>query len=83
MHLFCRLGKHRLPPFKVWNQGRYFAHCADCGSGLVQQGRDWYRVPRGFRIVWRPRRSCDAFYARVPCESGRTLWRPLDLDRRR
>lgn len=83
MRLFCRLGKHPLPRFKVWNQGRFFADCPDCGSGLIQHGGNWYRVPRGFRIVWRPRRSCDVFYRRVPCESGRTRWRSLGLGQRR
>lgn len=60
MHLGCKLGLHKAVPSRLWNDGYYFSTCSRCGIPLVRrsEGR-WQPVPRGHRIVWRPRDEDD------------------------
>ena len=55
MSLRCRLAGHEVLQRGVRN-GRYqFGRCSRCGVDLMNNGECWQRVPRGFRVVWRPR----------------------------
>lgn len=56
MSVFCTLGAHAAAGQPVWNNGFYFSHCARCGRDLVRGAHEgWRAVPRGFKVVWRPR----------------------------
>lgn len=55
MSIACRISGHRAEPGRIWNDGYYFGKCVRCAADLVRRGRDWQPVPKGFRIVWRPR----------------------------
>jgi hypothetical protein len=57
MDIFCKLGKHSAEPSDRWNDGYYFTRCARCGIDLIKRSSDWRAVPRGYRVVWRPRQS--------------------------
>ena len=55
MHILCSIGMHRAAPATVWNAGFYFSACARCGREMVRRDRNWRRVPKGYRVVWRAR----------------------------
>ncbi|MFN3944914.1 MAG: hypothetical protein ACK4K7_08285 [Allosphingosinicella sp.] len=56
MQLLCRLGLHAADERQVWNDGFYFSRCGRCGVDLLKPGGgSWSRVPKGQRVVWRPR----------------------------
>ena len=55
MSILCRLDMHRAVPSNIWNDGFYFSRCSDCGCDMIGRGGKWQRVPRGYRVVWRPR----------------------------
>lgn len=56
MAIACMLGRHAIEQAGVRN-GRYeFARCDRCRCDLMRAGdRAWERVPRGFKVVWKPR----------------------------
>ena len=52
--VLCLLG-HRADPAKArWNQDVCFGKCARCGCDMVRSGDGSWRVPHGYRVVWRP-----------------------------
>ena len=53
MKLACRLGLHRPRRPSLWNAGYYFSRCARCRRDLVKTPWGRWRVPRGFRVVWK------------------------------
>lgn len=53
--LLCRLGWHAPQKGALWNEGYYFSRCGRCRSDLVRTTYSGWEVPRGFRIVWKPR----------------------------
>lgn len=54
MALSCLLGRHRVVTRGVRN-GRYeFGRCDRCRCDLLRAESDWRRVPKGFKVVWRP-----------------------------
>ncbi len=54
MTLICTLLGHKANAAKVrWNGGICFGACARCGCDMVRSGTGSWRVPRGFRVVWR------------------------------
>ena len=55
MPLLCSLGFHTPSPDEVWNKGWYFTRCERCGADLVRTGSGKWRVPKGQKVVWRPR----------------------------
>ena len=55
MPLLCSIGFHRPSPDEVWNKGWYFTRCERCGTDLVRTGSGKWRVPKGQKVVWRPR----------------------------
>ena len=56
MLVFCKMGAHSAGERPVWNNGFYFSSCARCGCDLVRGAHDgWRAVPKGFKVVWRPR----------------------------
>ena len=57
MGVWCRMGSHRPVPSDRWNDGYYFSCCADCGIDLISRGGKWQPVPKGYRVVWKPRES--------------------------
>jgi hypothetical protein len=54
--LLCRLGLHRAERGARWNQGLFFSRCERCGRSLVRSEHGRWRVPHGYRVVWRPLR---------------------------
>lgn len=53
--LLCEFGWHQAMPSKRWN-GRYcFSRCARCGVDMVSTPSGKWRVPKGYRIVWKPK----------------------------
>lgn len=55
MAILCRLGRHRAIPSDRWNDGYFFSRCGRCGCDLVRRRDKWRAVPKGYRVVWRPR----------------------------
>ena len=55
MSLLCRLGFHRPGPDPVWNRGFWFSRCRGCGTDLVRTAGGRWRVPKGRKVVWRPK----------------------------
>jgi hypothetical protein len=55
MNILCKLAGHRPVPSNIWNDGYYFSRCSNCDCEMIGRGGEWRTVPRGYRIVWRPR----------------------------
>jgi hypothetical protein len=55
MGLSCLLGRHKAVPSDVWNHGYYFSRCSVCDCEMIGRGGEWNAVPRGYKVVWRPR----------------------------
>jgi hypothetical protein len=53
VRLACRLGWHRPELPGVWNGGYCFSRCRRCRHDLIRSFQGRWRVPRGFRIVWK------------------------------
>ncbi len=53
--LLCSLGWHAAEKGALWNEGYYFSRCQRCGSDLIRTTYSGWEVPRGFRVVWKPR----------------------------
>lgn len=54
--ILCRLGRHAAEPDPVWNHGYFFSRCRTCGTDLIRTASGEWHVPRGRKVVWRPRR---------------------------
>lgn len=56
MAIACLLGRHAIVARGVRNGSYEFARCDRCRRDL-KRGHDgvWKRVPKGFRVVWKPR----------------------------
>ena len=55
MGFLCRLGRHDVVSRGIRNQDLEFGRCGRCRRDLVRKGDRWKPVPRGYRVVWRPR----------------------------
>jgi len=53
MKILCRAGFHRPSAGSRFNAGYRFSTCARCGSDLVKGASGRWRVPRGYRVVWK------------------------------
>lgn len=53
--LLCRLNLHRPAGESVWNRGYHFSRCGGCGVDLVRTAAGKWHVPRGRKVVWKPR----------------------------
>lgn len=73
MRLSCMTGKHAPRPLVAANQGFQFSRCRGCGRDMVRSrasgpdsGRGaWRTVPKGFRVVWKPKPAPPASPARI------------------
>lgn len=72
MNILCRLGKHDAVEEHLWNNGNYFTHCARCERVLVRKDGPWKAVPRGHKVVWRPRTEFDIELGGMGKEPGST-----------
>ena len=54
--LLCGLGRHSADSEQVWNRGYYFSHCRACGVDLVRTASGKWHVPKGRKIVWKPKK---------------------------
>jgi hypothetical protein len=54
--ILCRFGRHRPAAGEVWNRGYFFSRCERCGTDLVRTAAGRWHVPKGRRIVWKPRK---------------------------
>jgi hypothetical protein len=55
MAIFCALGRHSVDSRGIRNGKYEFARCQRCSCDLMRSGSDWKRVPRGFKVVWKPK----------------------------
>lgn len=55
MNILCRTGFHRPSAGSRANAGYRFSTCERCGRDLVQTAAGRWRVPRGYRVVWKTR----------------------------
>lgn len=56
MAIACMLGRHTVVERGVRNGSYEFARCDRCRCDLMRgESRPWERVPKGFKVVWRPR----------------------------
>lgn len=56
MAIACLLGRHAIAQAGVRNGAYEFARCERCRCDLMRaRGRSWRRVPKGFKVVWKPR----------------------------
>jgi len=55
MAILCTFGRHRPAPDEVWNKGWYFTRCERCGADLVRTGSGKWHVPKGRKVVWKPK----------------------------
>lgn len=56
MAIACLLGRHAIVDRGVRNGSWEFARCDRCRCDLMRkQARSWQRVPRGFKVVWKPK----------------------------
>lgn len=51
----CKLGLHVPAEDAVWNRGFFFGACRHCGTDLVRTAAGKWHVPKGRKIVWKPR----------------------------
>jgi hypothetical protein len=55
MRLWCALAGHAPDAgLATWNIGYCFSRCERCGRDIVRTGEGRWKVPHGYRIVWRP-----------------------------
>ena len=59
MGFLCKIGGHRPVARGVRNSDREFGRCDRCRCDLMRDGSDWKAVPKGYKIVWRPRMGND------------------------
>lgn len=55
LNFLCRLGFHRACEGEVWNRGYYFTRCRGCGTDLVRTAAGKWHVPKGRKVVWKPK----------------------------
>lgn len=66
MSIKCLLTGHRPVPSDIWNDGYYFTRCACCEREMIGRGGFWEPVPRGYRVVWKPRNGPTLDWKPVP-----------------
>jgi CheY-like chemotaxis protein len=59
-NIICAIGGHAPGPEPIRNRGIDFTRCRRCGSDLVRKRGAWQAVPKGYRVVWRPRNDVAA-----------------------
>jgi len=59
MRLLCKIGIHKAAPGARWNAGHCFGQCRRCGKDLVRTAQGRWKVPKGYRIVWKTRDEAD------------------------
>ena len=55
MGILCMIGGHRPVVRGVRNMQREFGRCDRCRCDLMRDGSGWKPVPKGYKVVWRPR----------------------------
>jgi hypothetical protein len=57
MGISCALGRHDVVARGIRNGKYEFGRCLRCACDMMRADADWKRVPRGFKVVWRPKGS--------------------------
>ncbi len=65
MSILCSIGRHAAEPSRLWNGGFYFSRCRHCETDMIGQGRGFRAVPKGYEVVWKPRRENDIDWPRL------------------
>lgn len=75
MSIFCLLAGHKAVASNIWNDGYYFSRCRNCDCELIGRWGEWRRVPRGYKVVWRPRTETTAWvpWSPAPAPDGARL----------
>jgi len=70
MSILCSLGKHEADAKSIWNNGFYFSRCRRCEREIIRNREGWRAVPKGYQVVWKPRRSIDIDWSNwTPCNA--------------
>jgi CheY-like chemotaxis protein len=59
-NIICAIRGHAPGPEPVRNRGIDFTRCRRCATHLVRKRGAWQPVPRGYRVVWRPKKDVEA-----------------------
>jgi hypothetical protein len=54
MAISCALGRHDVVARGIRNGKYEFGRCLRCACDMMRAESDWKRVPRGFKVVWKP-----------------------------
>ncbi len=54
MGISCALGRHEVVARGIRNGKYEFGRCLRCACDMMRSEADWKRVPRGFKVVWKP-----------------------------
>jgi hypothetical protein len=55
MAIACLFGRHTIVSRGVRNNVYEFGRCERCRCDMLRAGEAWKRVPKGFKVVWRPK----------------------------
>ncbi len=55
MAISCIFGRHSVADRGVRNGQHEFGRCDRCRCDMMRNGSAWKRVPKGYKVVWRPR----------------------------
>lgn len=53
MGIACILGRHEVVTRGIGNGAYEFGRCLRCACDLMRSGREWKRLPKGYKIVWK------------------------------
>jgi hypothetical protein len=56
LDFLCGFGVHRPAAGEVWNRGYWFTRCERCEADLVRTPSGRWHVPKGQKVVWKPRK---------------------------
>lgn len=80
MAIACLLGRHAIVDRGVRNGSYEFARCDRCRCDLMRnESRPWERVPKGFKVVWKPRTSEGAHAGGIAPAGAAAFGRQVDL----
>lgn len=79
MPIACLLGRHAIVQAGVRNGTYEFARCDRCRCDLMRTDtRSWERVPKGFKVVWKPR-GPNGHAGEIAAPGSATFAREVDL----
>jgi hypothetical protein len=74
--LSCAIGRHLVEDCGIRNGKYEFARCGRCSCDLMRSNGNWKRVPKGFKVVWKPK---GAGVSAGPAAGSAAIARQVDL----